>query len=271
MVSLRRKGNDRRPKLATPDDKMTLMEHLAELRNRIVKSVLAIVLSTIGVFTFYDPVLKFLDHPYTHGCAVHPKWHCLPGLTIIGPLDGFLTRTRVSLYGGIILALPVLLWQIWKFVTPGLHPNEKRYAIPFVLSSVLLFAFGAFIAYWILPKALEFLIAYAGPGTSASFTPDKYIGLVTLMMAAFGVGFLFPVLLVFLMLINVLKPKQLLLWWRQALVLVFVVAAVITPSGDPFSLFALAIPMFVFYWAAVLIGWLLVRKRAKAQAASPAA
>ena len=261
MVSLRRKGRASRPKLSSPDDKMTLMEHLAELRNRVVKSVLAVVIGLIGVFSFYDPILRFLDHPYTHGCNVHPKWHCLPGLTIIGPLDGFLTRTRVSLYGGVIVALPVLLWQVWKFVTPGLHSNEKRYAVPFVLSSLILFGFGAFIAYWIMPKALEFLIAYSGSSTSAQFTPDKYIGLITLMMAAFGIGFLFPVLLVFLQLINVLKPRQLVLWWRQALVLIFVAAAVITPSGDPFSLFALAIPMLVFYWCAILVGWILVRRR----------
>jgi len=271
VVSLRRKGRAGRPKLSSPDDKMTLMEHLAELRNRIVKSVLAIVIGLIGVFSFYDPILKFLERPLTDSCAAHPAWHCPPGLTLIGPLDGFLTRTRVSLYGGVIVALPVILWQIWKFVTPGLHANEKRYAIPFVLSSLALFGFGAFIAYWILPKALEFLVAYAGPNSTPLFTPDKYIGLVTLMMAAFGIGFLFPVLLVFLMLIGVLTPRKLVEWWRQSIVVIFVAAAVITPSGDPFSLFALAIPMLVFYWAAILVGWVLVRGRAPKKEPSPVA
>lgn len=242
---------------------MSLGEHLAELRRRVVLSVLAVVAGAIIVFTFYNPVLEFLSGPYRDVCSA-AKYDCLTtdgGFILTDPLAPFSTRMRISGWGGLVLALPVVLWQVWQFVVPALHKREKRYAVPFVLSSVLLFFFGASIAYLTLDKALEFLIAWAGPNFSVAFTPDKYVRLVTLMMLAFGSGFLFPVLQVFLMLIGVVNARQLLHWWRQAVVIICGVAAVITPSGDPISLFALALPMWVFYFVATGIGHLLTRKR----------
>jgi sec-independent protein translocase protein TatC len=248
------------PHLRTPDDRMTLVEHLAELRTRLIKSLLAITVGALVVFVFYDPILTFLAHPYFDVCKQHPDFGCQDKFLITGPLDGFTTRVKVAGYGGLVVALPIVLWQIWRFVTPGLHKNEKRYAVPFILSSVVLFLFGAAIAYLTMPYAIEFLIGYSGPVTAA-FTPNKYVSLLSVMMLAFGVGFLFPVLLVFLQLIGVLTPKRLSSWRRQAIVVVVVVAAVITPSGDPYSLLALSIPMYVFYECSILIGWLLTRNR----------
>jgi sec-independent protein translocase protein TatC len=148
-----------------------------------------------------------------------------------------------------------------------LESKEKRYARPFILATVVLFLLGATLAYLTLSKALQWLISFAGQATAA-FTPDSYVSLVGLMMAAFGAGFLFPVLLVFLELMGVIDHKQLIGWWRYATVIIVIIAAVITPSGDPISMIALALPMFVLYWACVLIGWLVDRRRAKA--ANPA-
>jgi sec-independent protein translocase protein TatC len=252
----------------TPDDRMTLVEHLAELRSRLIKSLLAITVGALVMFVFYEPILNFLAQPYFDVCKQHPEFGCTDKFLITGPLDGFTTRIKVSGYGGLIAALPIVLWQVWRFITPGLHKNERRYAVPFILSSVLLFLFGAAIAYFTLPYALEFLIGYSGPVTAA-FTPNKYVSLLSVMMLAFGVGFLFPVLLVFLQLVGVVTPKQLSKWRRQAIVIVVVVAAVITPSGDPYSLAALAIPMYVFYECSILIGWFLLRGRRRDLAPHP--
>jgi sec-independent protein translocase protein TatC len=251
------------PKLTGPEDRMTLTEHLAELRTRIIRSMLAVVLGIIVVLAAYDQVLDFLLEPYRSLCADRPDFCELSGGNVISiaPLEGFSTRLSISTYGGIILALPVLMWQIWRFVVPALHAKEKKYAIPFVASSVALFALGGYVAYWTLEKALEFLISWAGEDVQSTFRVSEYVKLVGLMVAAFGIAFEFPVLLVFLQLVGVLTPQMLLKGWRYAILAIFVIAAVITPSGDPYSMMALALPMTFFYLVSILIGFLVQRSR----------
>jgi sec-independent protein translocase protein TatC len=253
------------PKVATPDDRMTLIEHLAELRTRIIRGLLAVVLGIIIVLAFYNPVLEYLRGPYERLCLDRPDLNCTPSLQFISPLEGFSTRLSISTYGGIILALPVLLWQVWRFVVPALHSKEKKYAIPFIGSSIVLFALGGFLAFWTLEKALEFLISWAGTGVEANFRVGEYVRLVGLMIAAFGIAFQFPVLLVGMQLIGVVTPQTLLKGWRYAILVCFVVAAVITPSGDPYSMLALALPMSLFYLVSVLIGWLVQRAKHRRQ------
>ncbi len=275
MIAPWRRGSAR-PVARTPDDAMTLTEHLAELRVRIIRSALAVVVGAILILAFYDPVLRFLVRPYENLCKRRGADFCGLSYTDDGgvrlftldPLEGLSTRLKIATYGGIILALPVIMWQVWRFIVPALHAKEKRYAIPFVVSSVLLFALGGFIAYATLEKALEFLISWSGNDVDQAFQVSRYVRLVGLMVAAFGVGFLFPVLLVFLQLVGVLTPKTLLGAWRFAIVGVFVIAAVITPSGDPISLLALSLPMCVLYFLSILVGWLALRRRRKAEAAS---
>jgi sec-independent protein translocase protein TatC len=150
------------------------------------------------------------------------------------------------------------------------HPHQGVRLVPFVLSSVALFALGAAIAYWTLPKALDFLISFSGNDVSPLFTPNAYISLIVLMMVAFGVSFLFPVVLVFLELVGVLTPRILSRFRRYAIVLIVIFAAVITPSGDPYSMLALAIPMYVFYELSILIGWVVNRTRARSAARAAA-
>ena len=258
---------EKRPKVATPDDRMTLTEHLAELRTRIIRSMLAVVLGIIVMIAFYDPVLKFLKRPYTELCASKPAGYCTANLFSLGPLDGLSTRLTISTYGGIILALPVLMWQIWRFIVPALHAKEKKYAIPFVACSVSLFLLGGFIAFWTLEKALEFLISWSGD-VQQIYPVSKYISLVGLMIAAFGIAFQFPVLLVFLQLVGVLSPQTLIKQWRYATIIIFVIAAVITPSGDPYSMMALAVPMMVFYIVSIVIGYVVQKRKRAAEAAA---
>ncbi len=266
-MRLRRRA---RPRVRAVDDRMTLVEHLRELRSRVIKSVLAIALGAVVVFLFYKTVQGWLTAPYQDYCERHPG-QCLNNgdFFITSPLEGFTVRMKVAGYGGLVLALPVVLWQLWRFITPGLHPHEKRYAIPFVASSILLFLAGAAIAFLTLPKALDFLIGISGDVTPA-FSPAKYISLVTIMMLAFGIGFLFPVVLVFAELVGVLTPQQLAGVRRYAIVGIVIIVAVATPSGDPYSLTALSVPMILFYEISILIGRLFQRRRARAAAAAPA-
>jgi len=266
MVSLRR-GAKQAP---NPDAQMSLTEHLAELRMRIIRAGLAVLIGVVVVVLFYDPILRFLVEPYRKLCERSPDGYCgesydratdSVSLVYLDPIEGLAVRFRVAFYGGIILALPVLLWQLWKFIVPALHKNERRYALGFVLSSVVLFLIGGLIAFTTLERALEFLISWAGEGTAPVFQVDKYIRLVTLMFAAFGVGFTIPVLLVFLQMIGVIGWRTLLGAWRYAIVGTFVIAAAITPSGDPISLLALSVPMVVLFFMAVFIGRIFQRRR----------
>ncbi|MEO7398284.1 MAG: twin-arginine translocase subunit TatC, partial [Ilumatobacteraceae bacterium] len=253
-----------RPELTGPEDRMTLRDHLAELRVRIVRAGLAVVIGIIIIMAFYNPVLRFLTRPYRNLCERRGLEFCNGDLFALGPLEGFSARISISLYGGVVLAFPVILWQVWRFVVPGLHAKEKRYAIPFIASTIILFLLGGFIAYWTLDLALEFLISWSGSDVEQTFQIEKYISLVGLMVAAYGIGFEFPVLLVFLQLVGVVSPQALVKGWRYAVMVIFVIAAVITPSGDPFSMLALAIPMTVFYLIAVVIG-LVMQRRKKAR------
>lgn len=242
---------------------MSILDHLGELRARIIRSVLAVGVGMMILITAYDPLKNFLTRPYRNLCSARPDFHCDGSLFALGPLDGFAARLRICTYGGIVLALPVILWQIWRFIVPALEKREKRYAVPFIFSTVVLFAFGCAIAYWCLDKALEFLISWSGTGVTQNFQINKYMSLVVLMMLAFGIGFLSPVLLVFLQLVNVVQPRTLIRQWRYAIMGIFLAAAIITPSGDPFSMLALAVPLSLLYLIAVLIGWLVVRRRPK--------
>ncbi len=227
------------------------------------------MVGAIVIVAFYDPVLRFLTGPYDRLCQQRGEEFCGfnpdsgdANLYILDPLEGLTTRLRVATYGGLILAMPVILWQVWRFIVPALHSKEKRYAIPFILSSLLLFLLGGFLAYITLEPALEFLISWSGTDVGQVFQVSRYVRFVALMVAAFGVGFQFPVLLVFLQLAGVVTPGQLLRGWRYALLAIVVVAAVITPSGDPISLTALAVPMTLLYFLSIGLGKLFeVRKR----------
>ena len=261
------RGNADQPKVATPEDRMTLTQHLAELRTRIIRSVLAILLGIIIILALYDQVLQFLRKPYTDLCR-SKDWANCGELQFLSPLEGLSTRLSIATYGGIIIALPVLMWQLWRFIVPALHAKEKKYAIPFVLSSVVLFILGGFVAFWTLGPALDFLISWGGDDVQANFQVSKYISFVGLMIAAFGIAFEFPVLLVFLQLVGVVTPQQLVKQWRYAIVTIMVIAAVITPSGDPYSMMALAVPMTLFYIISILIGLFAQKRKRRREAAA---
>jgi sec-independent protein translocase protein TatC len=250
-------------------DNMTLGEHLGELRRRLIIAVVAyLVAATVAVF-LYEPILTFLlrplcnvvatGHHATSGNSLIQRSGNTCDLFVTSPLDGLSLRVKIALFGGLVLASPVILFQVWRFVTPGLKAGERRYAIPFVLSSFLLFLAGAATAYLTLPHALGWLRSVGGPNLQAIYDPIPYLGLILLMMTIFGLTFQFPVILVSLELARVVTSARLLHSWRWAVIIIVVVSAVFTPSSDPFSLFALAIPLVSFYFISIGIGKLLGR------------
>jgi sec-independent protein translocase protein TatC len=234
-------------------DSMTLVEHLTELRKRVLVCAVTFVITGTAAFLLYPWILSFLSHPY---CQISPH-HC--NFFVTGPLDPLALRVKIAAYGGLALAAPVLLWEFWRFVTPGLNRNEKRYAIPFIIASIFLFALGAVVAYVTFPHALSWLRSIGGPTLTQILDPIKYLSLILLLMTVFGLTFEFPVLLVSLELAGVVTPKKLSSWRRWAIVGIVVVAGVVTPSSDPFSMMALAIPMYVFYELSIVIGKILGR------------
>lgn len=241
-----------RPGPAPGGRPMPVVEHLGELRRRLVVSVTALVLGAAVGFALYDPILGALVEPYVSVTGTST-------LFITDPLEGFATRLKVAGYTGVVLAMPVVLWQLWRFVTPGLHRRERRLAVPFVLSALGLFLLGAGLAFWTLPRALEFLVEIGGENLETIFSPARYLGLVTFMMLAFGLAFQFPVVLVFLQLARIVPSRRLRRWRRGVAVGIFVFVAVVTPSQDPYSLFALAVPMYAFYELSIVAGRLLKR------------
>jgi sec-independent protein translocase protein TatC len=251
-----------------PDEgRMTLVEHLAELRSRIIKALIALAVGGCIGFLLYDPVLDALVDPYCDVKADQvdtPAEEAVAGggcdLVVTDPLESFSIRLKLSTYLGLVLASPVVLWQVWRFVTPGLYAREKRFAIPFVATSVFLFALGAVTAWLTFPKTLQFFAAFGGDSLTLLYTPGKYLSLLIVMMLVFGLAFLFPVLLTFLQLAGVLSWRRLSSWRRYAIVVIFLVDAIITPSGDPVTLVAMALPMVLFYEASILIGRFILKR-----------
>lgn len=239
---------------------MTLADHLRELRYRLLISVGAIAVLMIPAWFLYNPLIELLNQPYcTALLGQNPDANC--DFLVTNVLEPFGLRLKVAGYGGLFLAMPILLWQLWRFIAPGLYRRERRYTIAFVVSSLTLFVLGAFVAYMTLSKAVEFLVQVGGPDIDIRSGPAEFVRLSLFMMLAFGVGFEFPIVLVALQMLGVVTPQQLSSWRRQTVLIIVIVAAAITPSGDPFSLAALALPMYLFYEIAVLLGRILVRRR----------
>lgn len=237
---------------------MTLFEHLAELRNRLIVALVAIVAGMVVTWFLYDHVIHFMLQPYRDLLRHHPAKDITRGnLVATGPLEGFTTRLKVCGYGGVALASPVIFWELWRFITPALYKNEKRYAVPFVSAAVVLFAGGVATAVLVFPKAIAWLVNVSGTGVIPVFSPSRYFTLYVAMCVVFGAMFMYPLVLVFLELVEVVPSARWRKWRRPAIVVICLVAAVVTPSSDPFSFLAMAVPMLLLYEVSIMIGRLL--------------
>ena len=244
--------------------RMSLLEHLTELRRRLLHSILAVVAGAVACWILYPWILDLLLEPYCEiqgDSAAGDVFGEGCELLVTDPLEPFSVRLTVAGYGGLALAMPFLLWHVWRFVSPGLYRRERRWAIPFVACGVLLFAAGATLAYWSIPRALGFLVDIGGPDLVSVFSPAKYLGFVVKMTIAFGIGFEFPLVLIFLQFVGVLHHTTLRRSRRYAIVGIVALVAVLTPSGDPFTLLILSVPMLLFYELAILVGRLRERRR----------
>ncbi|MCL7364617.1 MULTISPECIES: twin-arginine translocase subunit TatC [Streptomyces] len=268
-----------RNKEKDPEGRMPLAEHLRELRNRLAKAVLAIVVVTVVAAFFYqeiinvltEPILKSVGCDKSFGELAQAKAGSEPcaQITINGLLGPFTLALKVSLTAGVVLASPVWLYQLWAFVAPGLHRNERKYAYAFVATGAPLFLVGAYFAYAVLPTSAKVLIEFTPSDVDNLLPLDDLLDLVTRMVLVFGLSFELPLLLVMLNLTGVLSGKRMLGWWRGMIMGITVFAAVATPSTDPLTMLMLAGPIWVLYFGAVTVALLNDRRKSRREALEP--
>ena len=254
--------------------RMTLIEHLTELRRRLIISLIALACGFVVCWVFYPQILDFLVQPYCDVVPPDAEGLDAPGscrLLVLDPLEPFAVRVSVAGYGGVALAMPILLWQAWRFITPALYPRERRYTLAFVALAALLFAGGVALAFWSIPRALGFLATVGGDDLVSFFSPRRYISFVVKMALAFGLGFEFPIVLIFGQIAGFIPTSTLQRIRPWAVVGIVVVGAVITPTGDPFTLLALSGPMYAFYELSILFGVLRRRRKDREEAAEETA
>jgi sec-independent protein translocase protein TatC len=269
-----------RVKEKDPEGRMPLAEHLRELRNRLAKAMLAIIVVTVVAAFFYNDIINFLTKPILDSVGCGKSFEELTRtsshnqqcarITINGLLAPFTLALQVSLMAGVVFASPVWLYQLWAFVAPGLHRHEKKYAYGFVGTGVPLFLGGGFFAYKVLPTTAKVLIDFTPSGVDNLLPLDDLLQLVTRMVVVFGLSFELPLLLIMLNLTGVLSGTRMLGWWRAMILGITVFAAVATPSTDPLSMLALAGPIWVLYFGAVAFSLLNDRRKQRREAEGPA-
>ena len=257
------KGGTKPRKDDNPVAAMPLREHLRELRQRVVKSLLAIIVGMAVAWVYYDEIFALIRAPFDDVVAAAAADGRDMTLAFTGVADPFVMQLKVAGVAGILLASPVWLYQLWRFVTPGLHRNERRWALGFAVVATPMFLAGAAMAYTFLPRGLEILLGFTPENIENIISVDKYLSFFLRMMLVFGMGFLLPLLVVGMNFAGVLSASRLWSWWRWIVLGVVVFAAMATPTGDPFNLALLAVPMLLLMLGAGGVCWLNDRRRSR--------
>jgi len=242
---------------------MPLVEHLRELRSRMVKATLAIILGMVVGWIYYDAIFAWLSAPFEAVVEQARAEGREITLALTGVADPFVLQLQIAAVTGLLLSSPVWLYQLWRFVTPGLRRHEKRWAIGFVVVAVPLFASGVMLAYIVLPYGLEILFGFTPQNVENIVSVDRYLSFFIRMVIVFGVGFLAPLMLVLLNFAGVLTGKRLLSWWRWIIFATFIFAAVATPTGDPINMLLLAGPILALMCIAIGVCLANDRRRAR--------
>jgi sec-independent protein translocase protein TatC len=239
--------------------RMSLLEHLEELRRRIVYSLLALLVACAAAWTFVREIYSFLEEP------IRPHLPEGTRLSYLGPADPLLLYIKVALLAGLFLAAPVILYQVWRFVSPGLYPKERRWAAPFVVLGTLFFLAGGAFAYYVaFPFAVEFLLGI-GELFQPVITIERYFRFLMTVILGLGLMFELPILIFLLAQIGIVTPRFLMRHFRWAVLLIFIVAALITPTPDVINLCVFAIPTIGLYLLGVFAAWVSLRGRRKRQ------
>lgn len=239
-----------------PEGRMSLREHLVELRNRTFKAAIGLLVGAVAGWFLYDPVLEALSAPIQTIAATREGTASINFGSVASPFD---LKLRIACFIGIIVSSPVWIYQLWAFITPGLKKHERRYALGFVGVSIPLFLAGAFLAYRALPNFVRFLVSFSPDGFSNYIDAQVYLGFVMRIIVTFGLSFLVPVVLVGLNFMGLLSGRSMLKAWRWVVVLSFTFAALATPTPDVLSMFLLALPLLTLFFVA--IGFCLLRDR----------
>ncbi|MFI7453223.1 twin-arginine translocase subunit TatC [Nonomuraea sp. NPDC049714] len=244
---------------ADPEGRMPLMEHLRELRNRLLIATIAVVVGIIVGWFVFDPVWAFIKAPFCETPQAQQLREGTCTLTYSGIFQSFFLTLKVSAMVGLVVSSPVWLYQLWAFVTPALYRNEKRYSLTFLAVAIPLFLLGAVLAYLIMDTSLAIMLGFSPSDAVATIQIDDYVNYVLIMLVIFGISFELPLLLVFLNVIGALSRATVTKHRRTIIVAMFAFGAVITPGGDPFAMIALALPMIALYFVAEL--FMYVRER----------
>jgi sec-independent protein translocase protein TatC len=227
--------------------RLTIIEHLEELRRRLVYVALALVVATAFSFIFTGQLLEWLKVPAGNITLIYLK-----------PTEMFITYFKVALLAGVAFSMPMIMYQVIRFIVPGLKPSEKKYLYFILPGASLLFLLGVSFAYWVLlPFALKYLLNFGGDIATAFISIEQYVSFVTTLLMWLGVVFELPMVIVFLAKVGVVNQKQLRGYWKYALVGSFVIAAVITPTPDPFNQTLVAVPLYLLYEVGVLFSRLV--------------